>query len=67
MKKPSKYWWSKLSHKQKKEFKKNTNVDFLKMTIKLTFRQFISGGFIWEDTKEGHEYWDKISLKYYKR
>jgi len=28
-----------------------------------TFNEFISWAFYWEDTPEGYDYWDEISLK----
>jgi len=28
-----------------------------------TFNEFISEAFYWEDTPEGYDYWDEISLK----
>ena len=29
-----------------------------------TFKEFLEASFVWDDTKEGYEYWEEVSKKY---
>jgi len=64
MKKGS-YWFSLLSEKEQKEYKENAKSDwyFMIENESESFAWFIAGGFIWEYTPQGNEYWSRISQR----
>jgi hypothetical protein len=63
MRKSNKYWWSQLSHKQKKRVKANPETLLCFKFRNPSFKWFISGLFNWERTNEGYNYWEGISKK----
>lgn len=68
--KKGKYWFSKLSHKQKGQFRKAKKAVEYSFTTKevmerdyINFLDFLSKSFGWWMSEQGFEYWYKIASK----
>lgn len=69
--KKGKYWFSKLSHKQKGQFRRNVKnqtsfyelFEYKMSSDYNNFMDFLSKGFLWITSNEGFRYWSKLSDK----
>lgn len=60
--KTPKEWYNSLSPEDRVNFNQNCNLDrYLFSPVKVTLYSFINGAFLWNATKQGHDYWYKIA------
>lgn len=64
-------FYNRLNRKEKRKFKKaflqQNNINYFNSFLNeksSNFEYFMLSGFVWEQLKQGHEYWDNLSVKY---